>query len=78
MIASLKTAPILMGARGEPPADIAALAELVVQVSILAASETGIDQLDLNPVFVYPEGQGLVAVDALAVAAAPGASAKGH
>lgn len=78
MIGSLKTAPILMGARGEPPADIAALADLVVQVSLLAATEAAIDQLDLNPLFVYPEGHGVVAVDALAVAGSPAAPKHGH
>lgn len=67
LIARLKTAPILKGVRGQTPADIEALAALISRVADLALSETGIDQLDLNPVFVYPAGQGVVAVDALAV-----------
>jgi acetyltransferase len=68
LIGRLKTAPILDGARGQPRGDIQALAELVSRVADLAETEANIDQLDLNPVFVYPAGQGVVAVDALAVA----------
>jgi acetyltransferase len=69
MIDALRIAPILRGVRGEPPADIAALASLIVRVGDLARAEAGrLGQLDLNPVFVYPAGEGAVAVDALAVA----------
>lgn len=67
LIGKLKTAPILQGVRGQPPADVEALAALISRVADLALSEPEIDQLDLNPVFVYPKGQGVVAVDALAV-----------
>jgi acetyltransferase len=68
LIGRLKTAPILQGVRGQAPADVDALAELVSRVAELARAEGNIDQLDLNPVFVYPAGEGVVAVDALIVA----------
>jgi len=68
LIGRLKTAPILAGARGQAPGDIDALARLVSRVADLAATEANVGQLDLNPVFVYPAGSGVVAVDALAVA----------
>lgn len=68
LIARLKIAPMLNGVRGQPPGDIEALADLVSRVAELARSESRVDQLDLNPVFVYPAGQGVVAVDALVVA----------
>ncbi|MDE1145126.1 MAG: acetate--CoA ligase family protein [Azospirillaceae bacterium] len=71
LIGRLKTAPILHGVRGQEPADLQALADLVSRVADLARTETSLDQLDLNPVFVYGRGQGVVAVDALAVAAEP-------
>ncbi|MES2289141.1 MAG: acetate--CoA ligase family protein [Pseudomonadota bacterium] len=74
MIARLKTAPILAGARGQDAADVEALAELVERISELASSEPNVDQLDLNPVFVYAQGEGVVAVDALIAA---GTSANG-
>jgi acetyltransferase len=73
LILRLKTAAILQGVRGQKPADIDALAALVSRVSELARTETAIEQIDFNPVFVYPEGEGVVAVDALAVAVDPGA-----
>jgi acyl-CoA synthetase (NDP forming) len=77
MILGLKTAPILQGVRGQKPADIDALAALVSRVADLAQAETAIEQIDFNPVFVYPEGEGVVAVDALAVAVGAGAPANG-
>lgn len=70
MIRRLKGRAILEGVRGEPPADVEALAGLLVSVSRLAAAHAGeIAEIDLNPVLLYPEGQGAVAVDALVVAA---------
>ena len=78
LILSLKTAAILKGVRGEKVADIDALAKLVSRVSELARTETRIEQIDFNPVFVYPEGEGVVAVDALAVAIDPNAPAVAH
>lgn len=72
MIARLKSAPILRGARGRPPADVDALVGLLVGVSeAAAAGDSVIDQLDLNPVFVYDAGKGVVAVDALASVKGP-------
>jgi len=66
MIESLKGFPILQGARGRGAADIAALAKLVQQVSELASTNGDrIEEMDLNPVFVRPQGQGVVIGDAL-------------
>ncbi|VTU46108.1 acetate--CoA ligase family protein [Variovorax sp. PBL-E5] len=66
MIDGLKAAAILKGARGRPPADLDALAKLLGAVARLAAEGEGVvDQIDFNPVLVYPEGQGVVAVDSL-------------
>lgn len=77
MILSLKIAPILTGARGQESGDIDALASLVVRVAELARSEPAIEQIDFNPVFVYQRGEGVVAVDALAVGLDGGAPS-GH
>jgi acetyltransferase len=78
LILKLKTAPILAGVRGQAPADIDALAALVSRVADLARSETAIEQIDFNPVFVYAASQGVVAVDALAVAHDPDAPSAAH
>ncbi len=47
---------VLQGMRGEKPKDIAGLAELLVQVSQLAARYPQIREIDLNPVRVYEKG----------------------
>lgn len=66
MIRSIKGAPLLLGARGRPPTDIAALAATLSRLSVFAhqAGER-LQGIDLNPVFAMPEGQGAFAVDAV-------------
>ena len=57
MIRSLKAAPILLGARGRPVADIAALAEMLSRLSRWAvAAGPRLQSVDLNPVLALPEG----------------------
>lgn len=65
MIKSIKGYPILAGARGEPPADMKAIVDMMLKVSQLVNDlEEYIKEMDLNPVFVYNEGEGAVIVDA--------------
>jgi acetate---CoA ligase (ADP-forming) len=66
MIDALRLRPVLDGARGSVPADVAALARAVSRLSVLAV-ELGdlIAELDANPVIVSPAG--CLAVDALVV-----------
>lgn len=64
----LKGRAILRGARGAPPADIDALAEMAARLSWLAHDYADeIAELDLNPIVVLPQGRGALAVDALIV-----------
>jgi acetate---CoA ligase (ADP-forming) len=66
MIRSIKGAPLLQGARGRPPADINALAEMLSRLSAFAvAAGPALASIDLNPVFAMPEGQGAFAADAV-------------
>lgn len=59
---------LLEGYRGSPSCDQKALIGLLVRVSRLAKALAGsLISLDLNPVFVLPEGQGLFVVDARVV-----------
>jgi acetate---CoA ligase (ADP-forming) len=60
---SLRGAPLLTGARGRAPLDIAAAARLAAGVGALLL-EAGLSLIELNPVFVHE--QGAVAVDAVA------------
>ncbi|WP_050424619.1 acetate--CoA ligase family protein [Bradyrhizobium tropiciagri] len=68
MLETLKAAPLLHGFRGAPNADVAALARLISQISVLAAQHANeIAEIEVNPVLVHPEGQGVTIVDALVV-----------
>jgi len=68
MLAELKAAPLLNGFRGAAKADVPALAQLISQVSVLAAQYAGvISEIEINPVLVHPVGQGVTIVDALVV-----------
>lgn len=66
MIGELKTAPLLRGFRGAPPADAEALALAIVRLSdfALAAGDT-LASVELNPFVVLPQGQGALALDAV-------------
>jgi acyl-CoA synthetase (NDP forming) len=66
MIRSIRGAPLLLGARGRPVADIAALARMLARLSAFAAAAgPRLRSVDLNPVFALPEGQGAFAADAV-------------
>lgn len=68
MIGELRAAALFRGRRGQRPRDVQALAQLLARVSQLAWQQRGrIAELDINPLLVRPEGQGVVAVDALVV-----------
>lgn len=72
MIASLKGAKVLSGLRGERPSDVEALADLIVKFSGMFCDLPAIQEIDLNPVKVLPEGEGAFAVDARVILS-PGA-----
>jgi len=62
MIREIKGYPVLEGYRGQKPVNIAALEDLIVKVSQFVEENPQIKELDLNPVFAYPDK--VVAVDA--------------
>ena len=65
---SLRGSVILEGVRGKPPADLTALVQATVGFSYLI-EDLGQDfeGIDINPLMVLPEGQGVNALDALFV-----------
>ena len=72
MLGELKAAPLLNGFRGAAKADVPALAQLISQVSRLAARfKDAISEIEINPVLVHPEGKGVTIVDALVVPKTP-------
>ncbi|WP_027365634.1 acetate--CoA ligase family protein [Desulfotruncus alcoholivorax] len=68
MIKEIKGYQLLKGVRGKQPADINALADVIMKVSNLAvALGDNIKELDINPLIVYPERMGVKAADAVIV-----------
>ena len=68
MIREIRSYAILEGVRGEPAADVDALARLLSDLSRFAAAHADlIESIDLNPVRVLPAGQGVAPLDALLV-----------
>ena len=66
LVLGLKGAPLLQGFRGSPQSDIQALCEVISKVSwIVSDHEDTIAELEINPLMVGPEGQGVRAVDAV-------------
>jgi hypothetical protein len=66
MIAELRGAAILEGARGQPPCDLDALARALSKLSVFAAAKRDeFTSIDVNPILVRPKGQGAAALDAL-------------
>ncbi len=62
MIHEIKGFPILDGYRGKPKADINAIIETLLIISDLVIEHEEINEMDLNPVFIYENG--LICVDA--------------
>jgi len=62
MIREIKGYPLLEGYRGQKPASIPALEKLIVKVSQFVEKNPQLKELDLNPIFAYPDKA--VAVDA--------------
>jgi acetate---CoA ligase (ADP-forming) len=68
LIRRLRGAALLDAHRGQPAADIPALADLMVRLSQFTADHADtVKEIDLNPVLVHPAGQGATVVDALIV-----------
>ncbi len=62
MIHEIKGFPLLNGYRGKPKADIDAIVDTLLKISDLVIKHEEINEMDLNPVFIYEKG--LVCVDA--------------
>jgi acyl-CoA synthetase (NDP forming) len=74
LVHSGKAGLLVAGFRGRPPADAAALADLLLRLSTLGEDLPEVAELDLNPVFGLPHG--CVAVDARVRVRRPEAGAR--
>jgi acetyl-CoA synthetase len=67
-LGQLKCASLLNGFRGAPPADLSATADVILVVAGMVENDpSSIIELDINPLMVLAEGQGVVAADALII-----------
>lgn len=63
----LRTAKLLKGFRGQPAADVEAVAKVAATIGQLMLAVPEIVEIDVNPLVVYGQGEGAIALDALIV-----------
>ena len=71
MVREIRAYPLLEGVRGEPPADQDAVIDAICRVGQLVTDFPAIAELDVNPLMVFEEGRGAVALDMRLVLAPP-------
>lgn len=64
MINSLKTVELLAGSRGQKAYDVSALTEVIARINQLVTDFPEIEEIDINPLLVLPNGQGAKMLDA--------------
>jgi acyl-CoA synthetase (NDP forming) len=67
-LGKLRSAKLLAGVRGAPPADIDAVVQVVMAIGRLMQTVPELTEIDVNPLMVHAKGQGVTALDALIVA----------
>jgi acyl-CoA synthetase (NDP forming)/GNAT superfamily N-acetyltransferase len=60
LIRSIRAAPLLLGHRGNPAADLSALQDILLRLSRLADDLPQVAELDLDPVIARPDGAHVV------------------
>ena len=63
MIHEIRSYPLLEGVRGEAPADHEAMIDALMRISQLVTEFPEIVELDINPLVVFEEGHGAMAID---------------
>jgi acetyltransferase len=63
MLSEIRARAILDGVRGEPPVDKEAIIDVLLRIVQLVQDFPEIVELDINPLMVYPRGQGAIAID---------------
>jgi len=67
----LKGAKVLSGFRGSPASDTQSAAKVISLIGAFVRANPRIRELDINPLIVYPEGEGVAALDALMIVDEP-------
>ncbi|MFP3871237.1 MAG: acetate--CoA ligase family protein, partial [Syntrophobacteria bacterium] len=63
MLTEIRGARILQGVRGQPPADLESVVEVIQRISQIMCDLPLIEELDINPLKLLPPGQGCRVVD---------------
>ena len=63
MVAETMAGKLLNGFRGAPTGDFHSLYKVIAQLSHLAMAHPEIQEIEINPLIVYPEGEGVLAID---------------
>jgi acetyl coenzyme A synthetase (ADP forming)-like protein len=64
MLRTPKGSKLLRGFRGNPPCDLAAVEDAILRLARLAEELPQVQELDFNPILVFPEGKGCLLIDA--------------
>jgi acetyltransferase len=63
MLSQIRAHALLDGVRGQPPMDKSAIVDTLLRISQLVQDFPEIIELDINPLMVYQQGQGALALD---------------
>jgi acetyltransferase len=63
MMSEIRAYNLLRGVRGEKPSDLDSVADTLVRISQLVTDFPEIVELDINPLLVFPAGQGVLGLD---------------
>ncbi len=63
MLSQVRAHALLDGVRGQPPMDKAAIVDTLLRVSQLVQDFPEIIEMDINPLMVYPQDEGALALD---------------
>ena len=63
MLTQIRAHALLDGVRGQPPIDKAAIVDTLLRISQLVQDFPEVIEMDINPLMVYPQGEGALALD---------------
>ncbi|MHA2346383.1 MAG: acetate--CoA ligase family protein [Candidatus Hodarchaeales archaeon] len=63
MIQQIRSYPLLLGVRGEEPKDIEGCIDIILRLSQIILNCPDISDIEINPVLVFEQNQGVLAVD---------------
>jgi acyl-CoA synthetase (NDP forming) len=63
MLSEIRAHALLDGVRGKPEVDKEAIVDVLLRMGQLVQDFPEIEELDINPLIVYPKGSGTIAID---------------